>query len=398
MKIYKILISALLIVGSTSSILAQENAFATNEGSSKKSWEIGLGGSVFQFNRVSFSNFSKLDKGYRFDLNLKHALFGGNLYLARELNSYFYIDVQGTIGFTKESLGNKDKNKWMYMVGPGLQWRLGEYFGSKYIDPYLRAGINYMHKDFDIIYEGTEGLSPSDMQWVMDNIHNKDGVDRKDLMPISLGGGVNMWLNDRIGIGMQADYILMPYKQVANSLQGTVRVMWRIGGTSKKPIQKVEYVEVEKIIEKIVEKPVVVEKVVEVQTTPEYKALCSSFEDISFEFDKADLTADSKKVVANIASALKQDQSKHYLITGYTDSKGSPVYNENLSKRRAAAIVDELVNLGVPKSMLKSRGVGSKISYAKPATSNEIRRGDRKVTLELISNSDYWNYLPSNDL
>ena len=104
------------------------------------------------------------------------------------------------------------------MAGVGLQWRLGEYFKSRYVDPYLRAGINYMYKGFDILYEGSEGLEPDDMSWILNNYGNKEGRDRKHLMPVSLGGGINFWLNDRIGIGLQADYLVMSYKHVANSL------------------------------------------------------------------------------------------------------------------------------------------------------------------------------------
>ena len=40
----------------------------------KKAWEIGLGGTVFQFSRVGFSNFSQTDNGYAFDLDLNHAV------------------------------------------------------------------------------------------------------------------------------------------------------------------------------------------------------------------------------------------------------------------------------------------------------------------------------------
>ena len=45
----------------------------------------------------------------------------------------------------------------------------------------------------------------------------KEGKDKQNLIPISLGIGVNMWLNDNIGIGLQGDYLIMPYKHIANS-------------------------------------------------------------------------------------------------------------------------------------------------------------------------------------
>lgn len=201
-------------------------------GKAEKAWEIGIGGSVFQFSRVGFSNFRQLDNGYAFDLDLNYAVWGGGIYAARELNQHFYLDLQGDLGVTNKSVDGK--NRWLAMAGVGLQWRLGEYFKSRYVDPYLRAGIHYMYKDFQTIYEGNEGISPDEMSWILSNYGNKEGRDQKHLAPISLGGGINFWLNDRIGIGLQADYLLMPHKGVANSLQGTARLIWRIGGKSKK--------------------------------------------------------------------------------------------------------------------------------------------------------------------
>jgi len=360
---------------------------------SKKAWVFGIGGSVFQFSRTSFSNFIPLETGYVFNLKFDHALFGGNLYIARELNDHFSLDLQGTIGATE----NKPKNKteWLYMGGLGLQWRLGNYFDSKYIDPYFRAGINYMHKEFEILYVGTEGLEDEQMKWVLNNLNNKSGADRKDLMPVALGGGINMWLNDRWGIGMQGDYLLMPYNNVANSLQGTLRIMLRFGGKSKKTQSVVQYVDRIVEVEKILEIPAKIEARDPVSIIKEIEKLLT-LEGINFDFDKANLTPESNQVLDKLAEVLKQDTNKRYLITGYTDSQGSDEYNLNLSRQRAEVVVRAFTERGVPSFMLKARGVGKKIAYAEPSMSDNVRRGDRKMTIEPISNKDYWDYLPEH--
>ena len=372
--------------------LSQTPDAVTTEKNPAKAWEFGIGGSVFQFSRTSFGNFSQLTEGYVFNLKLEQAVFGGNLYAARELNNHFYLDLQGTVGAT----GNKqdgNKTEWLYMLGPGLQWRIGEYFGSKYIDPYLRAGINYMHKDFKIMYVGTEGLNNQQMQWALNNLNNKAGLDKSDLMPVSLGVGLNMWLNDRWGIGMQGDYLLMPYNNVANSLQGTLRIMYRLGGQSKKTQPTVQYVD--RIVE--VEKPAKAPETI-IRTDTVFKLVETSqiLEGISFDFDKADLKPESKAILDKLAELLKQDTQKRYLITGYADSRGNDKYNLQLSGRRAEVVVKALIERGVPSTMLKSLGVGSKIAYAKPSTSDEIRYGDRKMTIEPISNKAYWDHLPEH--
>ncbi len=396
MKLYRILI--VWIAAFMSFNLAQGQTTAETQSTEnvdkkdKKAWEVGVGGTVFQFNRVQFSNFTQqANSSYTFDLGIKSSLFGGNLYVARELNKYLYLDLQGSTGMTSEKLSNSSKDKWVFMLQPGLQWRFGEYFGSKHIDPYLRAGIGYMYKGFNINYIGTEGLAPDEMKWILENSQNKDGADRTHLMPISAGAGLNTWLNDRVGVGLQADYVVMPYAKVANSLQGTVRVMWRIGGKTKKtpPV----YRDVERIVETIVEKPVIVEKEKIVEVVIEGTTLLDFFNNINFDFDKATLMASSVELIDKVADILKQDTSKKYLITGYTDAKGSAAYNLNLSGNRAAAVVEALVDRGVPQSMLKSRGVGQKVSYANAQASDKIREADRKVTIEIITNMDYWDYI-----
>lgn len=391
-KLKNIICGLGLIIAGPISLMAQD--IELNE--SKKAWEFGLGGSVYQFSRTSLSNFSTLtDNGHKFDLKLDHVLWGGNVYVARELNPYLYLDLQGTVGFTKDNLVGENKNRWYAMVGPGIQWRFGQYFNSKYIEPYLRAGINYMYKDFDMNYQGSvENVNSEEMKWLLENIRNKEGRDKTHMMPISVGAGLQTWLNDRWGIGMQGDYLIMPYKNVANSIQGTVRVMYRLGGKSKKVKPAVEYVEIERepiVVEKIVEKPI--EKIVIKEVSSESELLSQLFTNIRFEFDKDVMTKDSEEYITKVIDVLKKDTSKHYLITGYTDAKGSNAYNIGLSKRRASAVVDKLVDEGLPKSMFKTRGLGSKASHAAASSSNVVREGDRKVTIEFVSNADYWDYL-----
>lgn len=395
-RTYTILLLLLAAAGVTPAAAQDDNGTQeiNKEKKETKAWEFGLGGSVFQFNRVTFHDFTQLSNGgYQFDLDLKHAVFGGNIYVARELSKHFYIDLQGTAGFTEQMLDNQDKRKWIYSAGLGLQWRLGEYFNSKYIDPYFRAGAGYMRKEFDIIYSGTQGLTDEEMKWIMRNFGNKDGKDRKDLTPVSLGGGVNLWMNDRWGIGLQADYVLMPYKDVANSLQGTARVIYRLGGKTKKSKPIVTYVdrpiEVEKIVEVEVEKIVEIEREVKV----EEKLLHNLINNVHFDFDKATLTAASEEVLDQIAAIVKENTDERFLITGFTDSRGSQPYNKNLSEQRAIAVVEALEKRGVPRNIMKARGVGHLIAIAKTSASDEVRKGDRKITIEIITNQDYWNYL-----
>lgn len=365
------------------------------ESEPSRAWEFGVGGSIFQFSRVDFTRFEPADEAYQLGMQLRHSVIGPNLYIARELNPYFYLDLQGTIGFTEQYVDGANERRNLYMVGPGLQWRLGEYFDSKYIDPFFRVGINYLKKNFDMKYEGAEGSLPDEMSWVLENLYNKDGADRDELFPVAFGVGMNAWLNDRFGIGLQGDYLLMPHQDVANSLQGTVRLIWRVGGKSKKRVPAVQYVEIEKMIPG---PEVIVEKIVEVPVEIEGPAeICELFNNIHFDFDKSDIRPESDEALDKIADIMKADTGRNYLVTGYTDARGGIQYNVGLSRRRAAAVINALESRGVPGGMMKSRGVGKSISYAPVSESHVVREGDRKVTVEIITNTDYWNFLPQRD-
>ncbi len=387
----KILLSLFIVLLSIQVAGAQESTTNPSEKETKykRAWEFGLGGSALQMTRFSVIDaYLREDGGYSVNTDKRDVLFGGNIYIARELNRYFYLDFQGTYAHTNDPVNGGDESRNLYMGGLGLQWRLGEYFKSKYIDPFFRVGVNYMYKDFDLYYNGIEELDDKNIKWNMNNDYNKEGVNRNNLIPISMGAGVNMWLNDHWGIGIQGDYLAMPYKNVANSWEGTVRLIWRIGGNSKRP--QPQYVE--RVVEKIVERPVVVEKVV--REPSKTITLNDLFENVYFAFDKADLTSESETIVDQIAEIMKRDTNKRYLITGYTDARGSFIYNMNLSKRRAKTVVDALISRGVSAEIVKFRAVGKKIAYASSSASNEVRRGDRKITVEIISNMDYWNYIP----
>ena len=77
-----------------------------------------------------------------------------------------------------------------------------------------------------------------------------------------------------------------------------------------------------------------------------------------FEFDKARLRGPQPKL-DEIAAALKEHRHIYDVdITGYTDRLGSEEYNLELSKRRAEAVKEYLVEKGVEPRRLRAAGKG----------------------------------------
>lgn len=364
----------------------------------RKSTEIGLGIDMHNLSRVGFQSYTSSEEGDRYRIKMRDVMFGGNIYIARELNPWLYIDLQGTIGMAKaldaSSIPN-DKNRLFAMVGPGIQFRLTPLFKRKYVEPYFRAGINYYYKDFLVARSSRiENFRGDYLEWTQSDEFNNNVDTKRSFFPFSFGFGVNSWFNDHFGFGIQGDYLTGFSSKRLSFPRVLARIMVRFG-SSKEPRRSPEIQYVERIVtkevpvERIVEKEVVVEKVAT-------DSLMLLFENINFDFDKSTLTAESQKVLDSAAAILKskEEAGHHFLITGFTDVIGTIEYNKKLSERRAATVVKALVERGVSARMLKSRGVGKCAASMPYSATDSAREGDRKVTIELIQNMEYWNKLP----
>lgn len=83
---------------------------------------------------------------------------------------------------------------------------------------------------------------------------------------------------------------------------------------------------------------------------------------VNFDFDSARLRDESKGLLMNLSGALTDPRlSNHrFLVEGHTDAKGTVEYNDQLSARRAQAVVRFLSDQGVDASRLESVGKGFK--------------------------------------
>lgn len=92
---------------------------------------------------------------------------------------------------------------------------------------------------------------------------------------------------------------------------------------------------------------------------------------ITFAFDSAEIRADSEAVLAELYRGLQDDATAMILIEGHTSSEGSESYNQQLSERRAQAVVANLVARGLAESRLGAAGLGE----SRPLASNSDESG-----------------------
>ena len=79
---------------------------------------------------------------------------------------------------------------------------------------------------------------------------------------------------------------------------------------------------------------------------------------VFFDWDKATLTPRAQQIIHEAADNSTKVKYTAIEVNGYTDTSGTPQYNQGLSIRRAQAVAAELVKDGVPKGAISIQGFG----------------------------------------
>ncbi len=107
---------------------------------------------------------------------------------------------------------------------------------------------------------------------------------------------------------------------------------------------------------------------------------------VNFEFDSDRLTPAAQANLDQFADALKDPRVKENLkgekfaIDGFTDATGAEFYNQTLSQRRAAAVVNYLQQRGVDRTALVAKGYGP----TKPRAPDPFDPINRRVETHLV--------------
>ncbi|MBK9673403.1 MAG: OmpA family protein [Bacteroidetes bacterium] len=106
---------------------------------------------------------------------------------------------------------------------------------------------------------------------------------------------------------------------------------------------------------------------------------------INYKSNSADLTPESKFILEEFATYLKDNPSIKLEIHGHTDNAGSPTTNLALSTDRAFTIYDVLQQLGISKARMSYKGFGG----TKPIANNANEDGkakNRRTEFVVLSN------------
>jgi OmpA-OmpF porin, OOP family len=117
-----------------------------------------------------------------------------------------------------------------------------------------------------------------------------------------------------------------------------------------------------------------IEPVPPYEPTPGHFKYCITLHG-EFDIDRAVIRPEYRDEIAQVGDFMKKYPTTTAVIEGHTDNVGSPEHNLDLSKRRAEAVVDYLVqNYGIDRSRLEARGYG----MSRPVADNSTDEGRQK--------------------
>ena len=105
--------------------------------------------------------------------------------------------------------------------------------------------------------------------------------------------------------------------------------------------------------------------------------------DIYFDFGKSRLRADATATLQQQAQVMKIDGNWAVLIQGYADQHGPATFNKNLALRRAEAVRQFLVELGVPTSSMRVVSLGKESAICGDEQA-ACQRLNRRVHVEMV--------------
>lgn len=88
-------------------------------------------------------------------------------------------------------------------------------------------------------------------------------------------------------------------------------------------------------------------------------------EDVFFAFDEYALSSEAMLLLEENARIMKEHSALVYVVEGHCDERGTVEYNLALGEKRAQAVRDYLVSLGVPRSQMRLTSYGEERPFAR---------------------------------
>ena len=114
----------------------------------------------------------------------------------------------------------------------------------------------------------------------------------------------------------------------------------------------------------------------------------SLFENIYFDYDKADIRSEAAKVLDDLIEYCKLYPHLQVELKANTDNLGANIYNTHLSEHRGEAVINYMTNKGVDRSTLVIAANGEE----KPAAANDSEMGrqlNRRIEFFILGDQNF---------
>lgn len=124
----------------------------------------------------------------------------------------------------------------------------------------------------------------------------------------------------------------------------------------------------------------------ELQAAQTTRGIVLTLGDVLFDTGQSQLKAGATRPIEQIAEFLQENPERSVQVEGFTDSRGSDEYNQQLSQRRADAVAQAIIRRGIDAQRVRALGYGEEY----PKASNDSpgsRQLNRRVEI-VVSNGD----------
>jgi len=108
-------------------------------------------------------------------------------------------------------------------------------------------------------------------------------------------------------------------------------------------------------------------------------------EDVYFDYDRSELTENAKRLLAQVAEILVNENRFIVTVEGHTDARGTEDYNISLGARRSTVVREFLIAYGVDANRLVSVSYGKerpKVQGTDETAYSKNRRAHFRVSID----------------
>ncbi len=125
------------------------------------------------------------------------------------------------------------------------------------------------------------------------------------------------------------------------------------------------------------------DKEIHIYLNPIETGATTTLNNVFFGVDSDVLDQRSDAEISEVSQFLKSNPDVRIMIEGHTDDSGSKEYNLDLSQRRARAVYDKLIYLGISVDKIVSKGFGMSQPVVEN-TNSENRAKNRRIEFKIL--------------